>query len=186
MLGKVLKIWLIIVFTVTILLGTVYLAIQQSYRQDANDPQIQMAEDTANAMKSGTFYPGLKNLNPVDIANSLSPFTLVYDTKGDIISSNALLNDQTPTLPSGVLDYVRSHGEDRITWQPANNVRIAAVIVPFTSDKVSGVVLAGRNIREVEKREDKLTFQIAIGWAAATFGSLVVICFLEFLFPKKK
>jgi hypothetical protein len=41
--------WLPLAVAITILAGLVYATVQQSLRQGANDPQIQLAEDTAAA-----------------------------------------------------------------------------------------------------------------------------------------
>ena len=42
-----------------------------------------------------------------------------------------VLDGQTPQLPNGVLDSTRELSENRITWQPRDGVRIAAVIVSY-------------------------------------------------------
>ena len=44
------KTWVPLTIGTTLLCGLVYLATQQSIRQGANDPQIQMAEDAAAAL----------------------------------------------------------------------------------------------------------------------------------------
>jgi hypothetical protein len=59
------------------------------------------------------------------------------------------LEGNLPTVPKGVLDSAKQNGEDRVSWQPAASVRVAAVIVSYKD----GYVLAGRNMREVEQRE---------------------------------
>jgi len=50
---EILKHWLLIAIVVTGLIGLVYVAVQQDLRQGANDPQIQMAEDTAAKFANG-------------------------------------------------------------------------------------------------------------------------------------
>ncbi len=74
----------------------------------------------------------------------------------------------------------------KLTWEPQSGVRIAAVVDSFNSATQSGYVLAGRNMREVETRIEKLAMQIGIGWAATVFGSLVLIGILEIVMPTKK
>lgn len=165
--------WIPLAFGITAICASIYLGIQQNYRQSANDPQIQMAED----FSPSNFDASKK----IDISKSLAPFIIYYDDKGNLVASQAVLNNNIPNLPNGVLDYVKASGEDRITWQPQSGVRIATVIASFTSSKTNGFVLAGRNIREVEARENMLTLQIGAGWVAATFGSLILIGISEFL-----
>ncbi len=108
----------------------------------------------------------------VDIAKSLAPYITVFDATGKTIASSAQLNGQIPTIPSGVFDYVRQHGEDRITWQPQPGVRSAVVVTQFQGPN-SGFVLAGRSLREVEIREDDILHIVELGWLAMLLVSLL-------------
>jgi len=145
-----------------------YATVQQNYRQSANDPQIQMAEDAAIKLTRGTFiFPQ----QYVDIAQSLSPFMMVFDTSGQVTSSQAFLDGTTPVLPQGVFADTKAKTETRFTWQPKDDVRIAAVVVATPT----GFVLAGRNVREVEIREKKLEIQIAGGWIASLVFSFFAV-----------
>lgn len=186
MISKILKIWILVVFVVTGVLGTVYLAVQQNYRQSAYDPEIQMAEDTAASLNNGDSVPSFDKVRLIDISKSLAPFLIVYDSTGNIISSEAVLNGQSPKMVPGVFDWVNGHGEDRFTWQPQSDTRIAMIVVPFKSTKLSGYVVVGRSMREIERRIENLLAQVALGWSATVFGSLVLIGVLEFIFPSKK
>jgi hypothetical protein len=167
---------------ITILCGTIYVAVQQDLRQSANDPQIQMAEDSATVISGGG------NLNfpdKVDIGKSLSPFVMVFDASGNEIQSQALLDGVVPHLPPGVFDSVRSHGEDRFTWQPRPGVRIAAVVTNYTG-QTSGFVLAGRSLREVEKREDQLTFIVELAWISSMLVLVIAFFLTSILFKSTK
>ena len=111
------------------LCGLVYLAVQQVLRQSANDPQIQLAEDAANALaQNETTTNILSGAHTVDVGQSLAPFFLIYDDTGKPIASSGLLHGEIPSPPLGVFDYTRTHGQNRITWQPEPTVRIASVI----------------------------------------------------------
>jgi hypothetical protein len=79
-----------------------------------------------------------------------------------------------------VLDYVRTNGEDRITWQPAPGVRMASVVVGFQGTR-SGFVLAARSLREVEKREDQAEYEAGLAWLASLAGSLVLVTLAAWL-----
>ena len=155
----------------TIVLGCAYVADQQILRQGANDPQIQLAEDAAAALGRGASAPAIVSSGAqIDVAESNSPFIIVMNAKGTILQSSGVLGTLPPVLPRGVINYMQTHAEDRITWEPAQGVRIAAVIVKF-SGRALGFVLAGRSLREVEKREDALFW----GFFAAWILSLIVI-----------
>ncbi|HEY1159491.1 MAG TPA: hypothetical protein VGE83_02615, partial [Terracidiphilus sp.] len=112
----------------------------------------------------------------VDMALSLSPFVIAYDDQGRPLASQARLNGQTPAPPSGVFDFVRQHGEERVSWQPIlgteHSVRIAA-IVQRVNGAHPGFVLAGRNMREVEAREAQVEHMAGFTWIGM-LGLIVV------------
>jgi len=176
------RIWLPFVVVITAFCGLGYASVQQAYRQGANDPQIQMAEDAAAALTDGGSADAIVPANQVPVDQSLAPFLIVYDAKGAVLASSAALDGQTPSLPEGVLDSARQMGEDRITWQPRDGVRIAAVIVPYQG----GFVLAGRSLREVESRVDQLTTFAGLTWLLAVAATLAVIAFGEFFLAEKR
>ena len=143
-----------------------YVGMQQLLRQGANDPQIEMAEDISAYLSKGAPVETLGAQNNVDITKSLAPFFIAYDEAGKSLASSATLDGKTPTPPLGVFDAAKTKGENRVTWQPAPDVRIAAVIIPFHASS-SGFVLAGRSLREIEKRETTLFYQALATWCAA-------------------
>ena len=174
----ILRRWLPVAVTIIILCGLVYLAVQQALRQGANDPQIQMAEDTANAISLGSPVESVLPAGQVEMSESLAPFVIIYDETGEPLASSGLLFGEIPRVPSGVFDYVREHGEDRVTWQPEPAVRIAAVVVESKGSR-PGFVLAGRSLREVEKRETQVEMETEAAGFAALLGSLVMVIVAE-------
>lgn len=161
----------------TVLAVFLYAIPQQVLRLGANDPQVAMAGDTAARIEKGqTLSEAVPASVDVDMAHSLSPFVIAYDDSGTPLASQAQLHGQTPVPPSGVFDYVRSHGEERISWQPlrtaGERVRIAAV-VERVGGAHPGFVLAGRSLREVESREAQVLKMAQVAWIAM----LVLILF---------
>jgi hypothetical protein len=128
-----------------------------------------MAGDLAARLEQGIAPAEAVPAGSVDIARSLSPFVIAYDDQGQPLGSNAQLNGQTPTPPKGVFEYTRIHGEERISWQPVlgreHGVRIAAVIERVNGPH-PGFVLAGRNMREVEAREQQVEQMAGLAWIA--------------------
>ena len=169
---RLLQIWLLIAIIVSGLTGLLYATVQQVLRSGADDPQIQMAEDAATTLGNGGALQSVMPAGNVDIATSLAPYIVVFDASGKPVASSAQLNGQTPTIPPGVFHSVRQNGEDRITWQPQPGVRSAIVVVPIRGSG-GGFVLAGRSLREVEKREDDLLHIDLLGWAA-----ILIVSFL--------
>jgi hypothetical protein len=145
---------------------------QQLLRLGANDPQIQLAGDLAAMLDRYGVTEGLRQgalFNSgavVNMSRSLSPFLIVYNDQGQPLGSTAQLNGQTPTPPKGVFEYTRTHGEERLSWEPiagSHDVRIAAVVVRVTGTQ-PGFVLGGRNMREVESRIALVGQLAALTW----------------------
>lgn len=177
-----LRAWLPLAIIIVVMSGLVYVAVQQNYRQSANDPQIQIAEDITNAIEAGT--PAASIAPPTgttDIAKSLSPFVLIYDDTGKLIGSSAVIGGKNPSFPSSVFDSVKQHGQENITWQPQTGVRIAAVVSRYSGAE-SGYVVAGRSLTEIEKREHMLTVMTGL---SALFA-LILTFLVCWLFEKMK
>jgi hypothetical protein len=144
---------------------------QHVLRSGLNDPQIQMAGDLAATLNRYGVNDGLVHGAPlnsplggsVDMARSLSSFLIVFNDAGQPLGSNAQLDGQTPVPPAGIFEYVRQHGEERVTWQPRRGVRIAAVVMRVQGQQ-PGFVLAGRNMHEVEARIADVQTMAGLTW----------------------
>lgn len=148
-----------------VIFGTIYATVQQAQRNDANYPQIQMAEDTATQIRNRADPHIASAYTPVDMDSSLAPFTIVYDQKGKVVGGSGYLNGKVPKAPLGILADSRGKDYNAVTWQPRQGIRIAAVSV--ATGKY--YVLSGRSLTEVEKNENH-TF-----WLAFAGGVLSII-----------
>lgn len=195
-------IWVFLSIVITGIYLTIYATVQHDIRAGANDPQIQLSEDMASELSTGQNLTYINSQPKVDISKSLALFIITYDSNGRAISSSAILDGKTPTLPNGVFDFVKTgvdkpsilrpksffykfsqtQGENRFTWEPKEGVRIATVLTYYKGEKKSGYVLVGRSLREVEKREEDLEKQVALAWLT----TLSVIFIGIILFPVKK
>ncbi|MCX6728656.1 MAG: hypothetical protein NTV39_02725 [Candidatus Saccharibacteria bacterium] len=168
---------------ITIIFGTMYISQQQLLRISANSPQIQLAQDTAAELNSGT-SPASLTKNRIDIGNSLAPFVIIYSRSGQLVSGNGYLNGKIPTVPIGVLQHSNGKDYSFVTWQPQDNVRIASVSVSANNY----YVLAGRSLKEVEKQENSQLQFAMFGWIVSVvviiFGNFVGK-FFRFKTPKK-
>ncbi len=162
----------------TLLFFFAYLVGQQVYRSSANDPQIQIAEDTAGQLTAGTRPDGLVDqTHLVDISTSLSPWVAIYDDSGNLIVSNARLHGQMPQIASAIFASVRDGSEDRVTLQPEGGVRSAVVVARYTGGQ-PGFVAVGRSLREVENREGSLLSLAIVIWfltLIAIFGACYLL-----------
>jgi hypothetical protein len=102
---------------IIIIFGTIYGVVQQAQRNDANSPQIQMAEDTAAQIKGGADPYIASTLSPVNMRVSLAPFTIVYDGKGNPVSGNGYLDGKVPKAPLDMLQDSRSKDYHAVTWE---------------------------------------------------------------------
>lgn len=151
-------------------------------RQRANDPQIQIAEDTAAMLSAGQPVQSVVPNFKVDMAKSLAPYVIVFDDRGNPVASSVALGGQMPKVPQGVFGNVRKYGQVRFTWEPRRGVRAAVILKKYNN----GFVLSGRSLREVEKRESWLTLQVGLAWLATLFTTFVAVVFFEFLASRGK
>jgi len=173
----------------TVLAMALYTIPQQVLRLGANDPQIALADDLVAKLEQGNAPTDAVSPASIDMARSLTPFVIAYDDQGHPLASQARLDGAIPVPPGGVFDYVRQHGQERISWQPilgttsdkdqksalnggvtphGHGVRIAAVVqrVAQVGNAPGGFVLAGRNMREVESREHLVGQLAMLAWLA--------------------
>ena len=181
-LKSIFRVWLPFAVVITAFSMLAYGSVQQVYRQNADDPQIQMAHDSAEALNDGVAVDAIVPAHQIDISTSLAPFYVIFDTGQQPVSASGLLEGATPQLPEGVLDFTQRNGENRLTWEPKPGTRIATVIVSYED----GYVLAGRNMREVEQREAQVTLFAGVTGFLAMAGTLVVISFGEIFLTEKK
>jgi hypothetical protein len=157
-----------IYFIITVIFGTIYVTTQQALRAGANDPQIQIAEDTAIKLKSGVTPASLLK-EKIQINESLSPFLQIYDSHQKLVAGNGYLHNIQPIIPDGVTTATRYKSYNAVTWQPAPDIRIASVSV-----QADGFyVVSGRNMKEVEQRETHTLALTTFGWLMAMLGLTV-------------
>ncbi len=168
-----LLLWLPAAVAVTVGVGAAYAIGQHVLRSDANDPQTQIAEDTAVRLAQGASPRAVVGGSRVDLARSLATSVTVFDPSGHVAASSAVLNGHVPVPPNGAL-RVADDVTNTITWQPQPGVRQAAVIVGYHGDTGAGTVLVSRSLRLVEEREDALLRLSALGWLASLLAAAVL------------
>jgi hypothetical protein len=183
---EIAKSWSPIALAATLLIIGMYAVAQQIYRQTANDPQIESTEDYATAFANGKSTDYITEDAKVDIANSLSTFVMVFDKDGREIASSGILDGKSPVPPIGILEAAKDNtginntntqNENRVTWQPKEGVRIAA-IVKYYSGKSAGYVLVGRSLRLSEERTARIGLDLLAGWLftmVATLGIAIIL-----------
>ena len=181
---RVAKTWIPLAIVATGLFAAAYLAVQQDIRMGADDPQIALAEDAAAALRGGAAAADVATGYPVDITSSLAAYIIVFDAQGEPIAGTAQVDGRLPKPPMGVLTSAASSGENRVTWQPLEGVRMATVSVS-TGAPEAPYVLVGRSLREAESRIAEITALMAIVWILTLVASLAAIAILDVLGAKR-
>jgi hypothetical protein len=169
---------------ITAILLFIYAAVQQNYRSNANDPQLQMARDISQRLRAGKSLENVYPKDSVDISKSLAVFAVLYDNNERPLKTSAFLDGHIPQLPKGVFEFTRLHGEDVITWQPWKGVRIAMVVISVQSPG-AGYIAVGRSLKEVEIRENNLVLMGLLCWLICT-GIVVVSEIIQYWLDKIK
>ena len=162
LLTRAIAIWVPIAVATTGVAAIVYGAVQQNLRLTADDQPVALALRTAAQLDAGTPPTAAVPAGQVDLATTLDPFVLIFDDTGQLVASSATLHGRGVIYPTGVLDTVRTRGENRVTWQPEPGVRAATVAVPWDG----GFVVAGRSLRLTEQHIDQVGLVVAAGWMA--------------------
>ncbi len=172
-------IFLLLVILATVLLGTVHLSVKQVYRSNANDPQVEVVEQVSGIIKQDIPLDAIIGQSEqIDLATNLGLFVMIFDKDKKMVGSSMTLDGQVPTPPDSAFEGAKQPEGNRFTWQPKDDVRVAAV---FKAVDDKGYVLAGRSLKEVESREIELTRVVVIGWVIS-----VVISLLLSLVPKPR
>lgn len=173
---RFLRRWLPLAAAVTVCVGTTYVVAQQVLRADANDPQVQMAEDAA----AQGLTAAAAGLPAVDIKTSLAPWIIVYGPDRRAVGGSARLGGKLPDYPISTFDNAPAGQRDEVTWQPEPGVRQATVVVGFKG----GWVVAGRSLRLVEERIDLVGELSLLGWLLGMAGTAGAVVVTDLLLPR--
>jgi len=152
------------ILILSLVFGSLFLISQQILRLSANDPQIQLAEDTAALLNSGE-QPSDTLSGEINIDHSLSPFTLITDKSGNVIAGNGFSSGTLEnSIPYNTL--VQSSGVPylAVTWQP-NKIRYATVAVSANNY----FVFSGRSLTVVDQNQAKILRICEIAWGIGLF-----------------
>lgn len=150
-----------------------YLIEQQQLRLDANDQLVQIANDITLALAQGAPYSTFTSPRPVDMSRSLSPYAIIFDEEQKMQTGSGVLDGVIPRPPKGVFEYLKLHGEERVTWEPRRGVRVALVGV-YHDGVNSGFVFAARSLSEVERKIDQLAKLTVFVWATSLFLTFIL------------
>lgn len=164
------RLWLALVGTATLLLGTAYALTQQSTRLAADDLPLATAQRVAQELEGGAdasdVVPNLK----VDLKDNTNMFVTVTDSSYHVVASSAKLNNKTPLPPKGVFEFTKQHGQDQFTWEPASGVRQATTVISYKD----GFILSGQSLKPAEDRITTFTAITMVAWLTTVLWISVV------------
>jgi hypothetical protein len=182
MISKLLKntnwrIWLAIVGSGTLIIGTTYTMVQQSTRLSAQDLPLQAAQTAKHQLESGTSAQSVAPITSTDLASDSTIFVTITNAQHKILASNARLEGQPTLPPEGTFDYTASHGTDHFSWEPLSGVRQATQMLTYKD----GFIITGQSLKPYENRINTYGLLAIAGWLAMVIWSFVLI-----LLPSKK
>ena len=171
--------WLAIVGTATLVLGASYAMVQQSTRLSADDLPLTTSQVAKQELQNGS---GAKDVVPTlktDLRNDASVFMIVTDSSQHVIAGSAVLDGQTPLPPRGTFSFTKAHGTDHFTWQPSAGVRLATRITTYGQSPNNGFIITGQSLKPFEDRVS------IYGWSAlAAWLAVMAWTYLLILLPK--
>ena len=165
--------WAAAAIIVTALFASIYLVMQQSERQGADDGPSRLASQVA-AQLSDSGTAAVSSSDTVDVAVSDAEFFVIYDRTNRPVSGTGRLGGALPAIPTGVLDEARRTGSNHVTWQTSDGRRFASVERRAGHD----VVVGAQSLAPAENRIDQLGALVLIAWAC-TLAVVVVAYFIE-------
>ena len=169
------RIWLVIVGTATLILGAAYTMVQQSTRRAAHDAPIAKAQAAKQLLESGAAPADVVPNQKIDLKENINVFVIVTDKDQHVLASSAQLNGQTPLPPIGVFKYTKTHGADTLTWQPADDVRIASHTLAYKD----GYIVTGQSLDPAEDRIDSYSLITLAAWLAIILWATIVLLFVR-------
>jgi hypothetical protein len=180
------RIWLAIMGTATLIIGSSYAMVQQSTRLAADDLPLATATLVKDQLEAGANPADVVTPKPISLRNNTNVFVIVSDSSRHVLASSASLDGQTPLPPSGVFDYVNAHGTDRFTWQPASKVRLATRVVKYGNNPNNGYVIAGQSLAQAEDRIAIYTELALAAWLATLAFTYLTLLMPERFSSKKR
>lgn len=184
LLRTVLAIGLPLATIATIILAISYVNDQQIIRMSANEPQEWLARGLAARLEGGVQMKNAYLWDSVTVMSDPTPYVIVYDRYGSTTAATASFGNKVTHLPQGVLEYAKLHGVNRLTWEPAKDLREAIVVVPINGGE-GGYVLAGRSLAYAEEQEAQLAQRAFFGWLVSMIAILAVSLISALLLRKR-
>lgn len=171
------RIWLAVAGSSTILLGTVYVLVQQATRLAVDDLPLSTAQVVKIQLESGTAPADVIPPVKTDLKKQTALFVSITDADRNLLATSASLNGKPSLPPKGTFDYTAKHGTDRFTWQPADGVRLATRMLPYNHEGTKGFIVAGQSLSQAEKRITTYGLFVLAAWMVILAWTFMALWF---------
>jgi sensor histidine kinase regulating citrate/malate metabolism len=158
----------------------VFVTTGQNLRLSADEALVDQATSIATTLKNQS-PKGAQANTQIDVEKSTQPFIIILDKDNKVLYSTAQIDGNTPAVPENSIKTAKDKSENKFTWSPKSTVRIATVIVPYTSTDENGVVVVGKSLKEVESRTDNTARTVT---TASVFGLVILFVVLWVLYKE--
>jgi len=179
-------IWVTIIFLVTFSSLLTYIVAQQVIRLGADNLPATLASETSIKLEKGQNPADSVSDETIDILKSLEAFVMIFDKDKNLIATSAMMGNEKPSYPTGVLDFVEKAGENRVTWQPVSGLPRESTHRFATVALKSGdyYIVAGRSLMEPERLIGVIEKLILAAWVACVVF-LSIALGIVYIFIKK-
>jgi hypothetical protein len=167
--------WLAIVGTATLILGGAYAMVQQSTRLSADDLPLTTAQVAKQELQNNSDAKDVVPTLKTNLRTDASLFTIITDNSEHVIASSANLDGQTPLPPRGVFSFTSVHGTDHFTWEPSPGVRLATRVTKYGASPNDGFIITGQSLKPFEDRISIYTWIALAAWLATIAWSYLLI-----------
>lgn len=182
------RVWLAVVGSATLMLGAAYGMVQQSTRLAANEAPLAAIQSAKTQIEKGAApESAVPNAN-INIRTNDNLFIIVTDRDAKLLAGSAYLDDRVPLPPKSVFEDTKARGLDKVTWEPAQGIRLAIVASTYkTAAGVEGFVIAGQSLRPIQDRIKTSGLVAAAAWLASiAWATLVLLLPVNSRKPIKK
>lgn len=179
--NRVIRDFLAIVGTATLVLGASYTMVQQSTRLAVDDLPLSTAQTMKIQLENGATPNDVVPSQSINLRGNNNVFAIVTDSSHHVLASSAVLDAQSPLPPNGVFVYTSAHGTDHFTWEPSDGVRMATRVMTYSHGADSGFIITGQSLSQAEDRISTYGLLALAAWLA-----VIAWCFLVMILPERR
>lgn len=168
------RIWLAIVGTSTIILGTTYGLVRQSTRLAADDLPLATAQTVKYQLEAGQAPEDIVPATKTDSLIDSTVFIIITDSSPKVLASS-FVDAKSALPPKGVFEYTAKHGTDHFTWETGTGARLATRVLTYKTGDSLGYVVTGQSLSQAENRINTYGIFTLVGWLMVVAWSFLLL-----------